>query len=137
MSGVLRGFPPSCPACIWRGDVLKYASDENPCLSRHSPFLRATADAALLIEKITHFWIGHPSCLFWIRGWTPGKSKESGRARNFINIFFRVFVFSCFRDMFFGGWKLYLANLPFSQTSSCDLPLAQVYTPRPCFLLLT
>jgi hypothetical protein len=41
MSGVLRGFPPSCPACIWRGDVLKYASDENPC-------------AALLIEKISH-----------------------------------------------------------------------------------
>jgi hypothetical protein len=27
---------------------------ENPCLSRHSPFLRATADAALLIEKIPH-----------------------------------------------------------------------------------
>jgi hypothetical protein len=35
-------------------DVLKYASGENPCLSRHSPFLRATADAAVLIEKIAH-----------------------------------------------------------------------------------
>jgi len=71
MSGVLRGFPRSCPAYIWRGDVLKYASPltagqagENPCLSRHSPFLRATADAGLrlrqgfaarvLIEKIPH-----------------------------------------------------------------------------------
>ena len=53
MSGFLRGFPRSCPAYFWRGDVLKYASPytagqavENPCLSRHSPFLRATADAA-------------------------------------------------------------------------------------------
>ena len=27
----------------------------NPCLSRHSPFLRATADAALIRTKIAHF----------------------------------------------------------------------------------
>ncbi len=71
MSGVLRGFPRSCPADIWRGDVLQVRlpltaeqAGENPCLSRHSPFLRATADAALrlrqgfaarvLIEKISH-----------------------------------------------------------------------------------
>jgi hypothetical protein len=55
MSGVLRGFPRSCPADIWRGDVLKYASVENPCLSRHSPFLRATADAApAKISGISH-----------------------------------------------------------------------------------
>ena len=50
-------------------DVLKYASVENPCLSRHSPFLRATADAALrlrqgfaarvLIKKISHLCIGN------------------------------------------------------------------------------
>ncbi len=40
MSGVLRGFPPSCPACIWRGDVLKVRlpatagqAGENPCVA--------------------------------------------------------------------------------------------------------
>jgi hypothetical protein len=44
-------------------DVLKYASPhtagqagENPCLSRHSPFLRATADAALLIDPDFIIW---------------------------------------------------------------------------------
>jgi hypothetical protein len=54
--GVLRGFPPSCPACIWRGDVLKYASPqtagqagENPC-------------AALLIDPDFIIW---PSFLNW------------------------------------------------------------------------
>ena len=52
----------------------------NPCLSRHSPFLIATTDAALrlrqdfaarvLIEKIACFWIGHLNWFITLHGWT-------------------------------------------------------------------